>query len=83
MNEEVIQQRVKEVMASFFSVETADIGSDFSLKTVEQWDSLKHVGLMMALEQEFDVRIDVEEAVEMTSFIAVCEALSCYLGEKA
>lgn len=83
MNEEAIQQRIKEVMAGIFSMDAADIGSGSSLKTVEQWDSLKHVGLMMALEQEFDVRIDVEEAVEMTSFTAVCEVLSRYLGEKA
>lgn len=80
MKEETIQQQIKEVMAAIFSIEPVDIGPDSSLETVEQWDSLQHVNLMMALEQEFDIRIDVEDAVEMTSFLAVCKTLARYLG---
>ena len=80
MNEEAIQQRIKEVMAGIFSMDAADIGPGSSIETIEQWDSLQHVNLMMALEQEFNVRIDVEDAVEMTSFPAVCKTLANYLG---
>ncbi len=81
MNEETIQQRIKEVMGGLFSLEPADIGADSSIETVEQWDSLHHVNLMMALEQEFGIRIDVEDAVEMTSFQALSATLIRYLGD--
>lgn len=80
MDEETIQQRIKEVMAGLFSMDATDIELDSSIETTEQWDSLQHVNLMMAIEQEFDVRIDVEDAVEMTSFPAVCKMLARYLG---
>lgn len=83
MNEESLQEQIREIMAVLFSMDAADIGPESSIETVEKWDSLQHVNLMMALEQEFDVRIDVEDAVEMTSFTAVCETLSRYLGEQA
>jgi acyl carrier protein len=36
---------------------------------------------MMALEQEFGIRIDVEDAIEMTSFPAICKTLGRYLGD--
>ena len=79
MNTETVQATVKDIMAAIFSMDTAGIGADFSLETVQEWDSLKHVNLVMALEQEFNLRINVEDAVEMTSFPAVCETLSRYL----
>ena len=66
-------------MAAIFSMDAADIGADFALETVREWDSLQHVNLVMALEQEFNLRIYVEDAVEMTSFPAVCETLFRYL----
>ena len=64
---------------AIFSLDAADIGPDSSLETVGDWDSLQHVNLVMALEQEFTLRINVVDAVEMTSFPAVCEMLSRYL----
>lgn len=58
-------------------------GPEFSLEAVEQWDNLRLVGLMMVLEQQFGIRIDVQDAVEMTSFTAVCEIFLRYLGDKS
>jgi acyl carrier protein len=81
MNEQAIQERVREVMAGLFLVHTTDIGPDSSIKTIEQWDSLRHVQLMMAIEEEFGIRIDLMDAAEMVSFPAVCEALKRYLGD--
>lgn len=80
MEVDSIQEKVRQVLAGIFSFEPSDIGLDSSIKTIEQWDSLQHVNLMMAIEQEFDIRIDVEDAVEMTSFAVVCEKLARYLG---
>ncbi len=81
MSKETIQRRVKEVMAGLFSLDTINISADSSIETIEQWDSLQHVNLMMAFEQEFGIRIDVEDAVEMTSFTAICKILVGYFGD--
>jgi acyl carrier protein len=81
MKEQAIREQVKDIMAAIFSIEPGDIGPDSSLDTIERWDSLQHVNLMMALEQEFGIRIEVEDAVEMTSFPAVCETIARYIGE--
>jgi acyl carrier protein len=39
--------------------------------SVEAWDSLAHVSLMLALEDEFGVTIDVADQLELTSFSAI------------
>jgi acyl carrier protein len=80
VDSDALQAQVKEVMAGLFSVSPDEIGPDSSLESVEQWDSLNHVNLMMALEQAFGVRIDTEDALEMISFDGVCKTLERYLG---
>lgn len=42
------------------------------------WDSLRHVSLMAAIESEFGISIDVAEALRMTSY----EATRLLLEEK-
>jgi len=68
-------------MAGLFSMNAVEIGLDSSITTIEQWDSLKHLNLIMAIEQEFGIRIDVNDAVEMTSFSNICEKLVSYVGD--
>jgi len=39
--------------------------------TVETWDSLAHVSLMLAIEGEFSVAIDVGDQLSLTSYPAI------------
>lgn len=80
MDRSSIEERVKEVMAGMFDIAETEIGASSSIETVENWDSLRHVNLIMALEQEFGVTMDTEDAIEMTSFTAVCDALGRYVA---
>lgn len=74
-----IEEKIKQIMSNLFSMDLIDIGPDSSIETIEDWDSLQHVNLIMSLEQEFGVRIDVEDAVEMISFTCICDKLAGYL----
>ena len=42
---------------------------------VEEWDSLGHVMLMAGVESEFDVTIELEEALELHTFDEVHDLL--------
>ena len=46
--------------------------------SVETWDSLAHVSLMLAIESEFGVAIDVADQLALTSYPAV----RLYLDER-
>ena len=50
---------------------------------LEAWDSLAHVLLCTALESEFDLQIDLDDAVELTSFTAALEYLERRLALQA
>jgi acyl carrier protein len=42
----------------------------------KSWDSLAHATLVAAIESEFDISIDIADALEMTSFEATRQLVS-------
>ncbi len=67
-------------MSGLFGIDESDIDENSSLETVENWDSLQHVNLIMALEEEFGVQVDVDDALEMVSYPEVVATMLRYSG---
>lgn len=42
---------------------------------IEKWDSLAHMALVAAIEDEFDVMIDTDEVIDMSSFAVARQIL--------
>ena len=62
------EDRLKQVVADVLEEDPATIGPDFSMDTVERWDSLRHMTLVLAIEDAFDITIPDEEAADITSW---------------
>jgi acyl carrier protein len=63
-----MEDRIKQVMAAVFAIKTEEINDDFATETSDEWDSLRHIHLISALEEEFDIEFDEEEIVEAISY---------------
>ncbi len=63
--------KLRYVIASVFQIDAAAINEDSSVDSIEAWDSLTHLNLVLALEQEFDVSLTEEEAVEILNFALI------------
>ncbi len=50
-----------------------DITPDAAMGRVRGWDSLKHVSLVLALEQRYQVKVPVDRIGELTSVSALTE----------
>ncbi len=57
--------KIKEIMAQVFEIPAECIGDDASPDTIEQWDSLHHLYLVLALEENFGTKFTEDEIVEM------------------
>jgi len=66
--EKTNKSRLISVMAAVFNVSDETINEDSSPDTVEAWDSLKHMNLILALEDEFEIEFSEEETVELLSY---------------
>jgi acyl carrier protein len=62
------QQQLKEVLARVFNVDVSSLTEDASPDTIENWDSLRHMSLVLALEEEFGVELTDDQAVEILSY---------------
>lgn len=67
--------RLQEAVAATLNVSPDVITEATTNKEVAAWDSLGHLNLMMALEQTFDVSLDVEDFDRLTSIPAMIEYL--------
>jgi len=60
--------KLKEVLSAVFEVSIESITDESSSDTIENWDSLRHLNLIIALEEEFDVVIPDEEVGNLVNF---------------
>lgn len=71
-----VTHRIRAVIAATLGVAPSAITDTTSSDTVEAWDSMNHIHLMVALEAEFGVSFDPEQAIELTSVRAIAQALT-------
>jgi acyl carrier protein len=62
------QDKLKTVVATVLNVDVSRIDASASSDTIESWDSLRHMNLVLALEDEFGVSLPDEEAANATSY---------------
>ena len=63
-----MEERIKSVMSSVFNVPKGVIQSDASPDTIDSWDSLKHMNLIIGLEEEFDIEFDDEDIGNLLNY---------------
>lgn len=65
---QVSEDKLKSVMADIFDIDVSTINDTTSVDTVKEWDSLKHLNLVLALEQEFNITFSVEQTVQILNY---------------
>lgn len=61
--------KLEQIFQAAFGIEK--LTDDLSIDTLQGWDSMAHVALIMTLQQEFGCSISPEQAVELTSVPAI------------
>ena len=74
-----ILEQVRQIASDIFSVPIGSIGSDSTAETIEGWNSMQHLNLVLALEEKFDVHFSPEEIEEMRSLGTIAAMLEVRL----
>ncbi|MFO1325294.1 MAG: acyl carrier protein [Burkholderiales bacterium] len=67
----VNEATLRQVMSAILQVDPGVLGEDSSMDTIKTWDSLRHMQLVLALEDEFGVTIPDEDVANITSYTLV------------
>lgn len=70
-----MKQRVKAVMSQVFGIPQDSIGDDASAESIQNWDSVKHLNLIFALEEEFEVSFTDDQIIELLNYQIIVATL--------
>lgn len=65
---QVTEEKLKQVLADIFGIDATTVDGTTSVDTVEKWDSLNHLNLVLALEQQFNISLTEEQTVEILNY---------------
>jgi len=74
--ENKVEERIKIVISAVFAVPVDLINDNSSPDTIESWDSLKHMNLVVALEEEFDIEFTDDNIIELVNMKLIVTVIS-------
>jgi len=78
-----MEERIRAIMAETLRLPVERIGADAAMGRVPNWDSTAHMRLMLALEDAFDIVLDPDRMVEMTSLAKIRAAIEALKSAKS
>lgn len=70
-----LEFKLKKVMASVLDLPMEQVTESLSPESVDAWDSLKQMTLILTLEEEFGIHFSDEQVVELLSYKLIRETL--------
>lgn len=71
-----MENKIKNVMSIVFGIDSSEINNETSPDSIDKWDSLSHMNLIVALEEEFNIEFEVEEISELMNIKSILEIIS-------
>ena len=67
--------KLRQLLADVFEQQPSLIQEQLTAEDIRSWDSLKHVQLVLALEQTYGIRLDTDEIAEIRGVKDIIETL--------
>jgi acyl carrier protein len=74
-----MREKVYQIISQLMETPVASISENSSGKDIVKWDSLKHMDLMMTLEEEFGIQFTDEEIVELDDVKSILKAIQQHI----
>ena len=65
MTREEVFERLNKVFQEVFDDETIEVNDDTTSEDIDDWDSIEHINLIVAVEEEFSIKIPMGKVVTM------------------
>ena len=66
-----MEERIKKIMSAVFEISPVEINANSSPENIQSWDSLKHINMVSALEDEFGIAFTDDEIIKIVTFSAI------------
>ena len=62
------REKYNQAFVEVFGVEESALNADFSKENVDAWDSVHQLNIIAILEEAFDIMLDPEDIMELSSY---------------
>ena len=80
MDTQKVYQKVIVVISKTLLVEITDLNKNTSMNDLKNWDSLNHLNLIIALEEEFDLDFIDDEVIKMIDVHSIVDIITLKLS---
>ena len=77
---EAITRKIRGLASEIFDVPVSQITPESSPKTVESWDSVQHLNLILALQEEYGIEFEPEDLEKMQNIGQIVDAVAAKVG---
>lgn len=79
-----VSPRLEQIFLSVFGDELkGKITLADSKDTLEEWDSLAHINLILAIEKEYKIKLSLDESLKLVSVASIKDSLEQKLGHSS
>jgi acyl carrier protein len=75
-----MDEKLKKIFSEILEVSISQITENASPETIESWDSLKQMGLIVAIEEEFGIQFEDEAVFSLNDYAMIHSALEKMLS---
>ena len=80
MTRDEIMEKVRRIFWDVFDDETLDINDSTNSSDIEDWDSLEHINLLVAIERSFGIKFTMGETTGMKNVGEMADKIMAHLG---
>ena len=72
------KEKYAQVFIDSFSITADQLNENLVYQSVQQWDSIGHMGMVAALEEAFDIMMETDDIIDFGSYAKGIEILAKY-----
>lgn len=72
-------EKLNQILSEIFKLPITETCKDLSMYEVSTWDSLSHMDLIVAIENEFNIQLTGDDIAEMITFNSIRDIVSKYI----
>lgn len=81
MKREEVFSKVQDIFRDVFDDDELEISDSTNSDDIEDWDSLEHISLIIAMEKEFSMKFDIKEVNKLKDVGEMIDLIVSKLGE--
>ena len=71
-------EKLRKIFAEALNIKIETVADNLEYNSIPEWDSVAHMSLVAAIDGGFDIMLDTDDVIDMSSFAKAKEILKKY-----